>query len=75
MSGALNSPAGIALVVGLMFAPLGGLTAGIIIYMEYSQHRLPRGRTWREALRSGLFATVLLAALTALFGLLMGSSW
>lgn len=68
----LNSSFGFALTVGVLFAPLGGLTAAIITYMEYSQHRLPQGRALREALRSGLFAFVVLVALTGAFGWLMG---
>lgn len=64
----------IALAIGGLFAPLGGLYAAIITYSEYGSHRLPKGRTLREAARSALLAVAVLIALTGIFGWLMDPS-
>ena len=70
----VTSPVLIAVTVGAIFAPLGGLCAAIITYAEYSTHRLPEGRALREALRSAMLATLVLFALTGVSGWLMGRS-
>jgi hypothetical protein len=62
------------LAIGGIFAPLGGLCAGIITYSEYASHRLPKGRALQEALRSGLLATGVLVTLTGAFGWLVDRS-
>ncbi len=59
------------MLIGVLFAPLGGLTAAIITFAEYRQH-IPKRAAITEALRTGLFATVVLTAITAAFGWLMG---
>lgn len=61
----------IALVVGPLFAPLGGLIAATITYIEYAKHQLPRGRAIAEAVRSDVVATLVPFALTRAFGRLM----
>ncbi|RIA46676.1 hypothetical protein DFR49_1224 [Hephaestia caeni] len=68
MSGSLA----IAVVAGAVFAPIGGLTAGIITYIEYAKHPLPKGAALKEAIRSGVVAVFVLIALAAVFGLFMG---
>lgn len=68
----LSGPLAIAVVAGAVFAPIGGLTAGIITYIEYAKHPLPRGSALREAIRSGIIAVIVLIALAAVFGLFMG---
>jgi hypothetical protein len=67
----LSGPLGIAVVAGAVFAPIGGLTAGIITYIEYAQHQLPKGVALREAVRSGVVAVLVLVGLSAVFGLFM----
>jgi hypothetical protein len=61
----------IALLIGIVFAPLGGLTAAIITLAEYRQH-VSRRAAVVEAVRMGLLATVILAAATTVAGWLMG---
>ena len=70
----MNRTALLAWAIGGIFAPLGGISAGIITYAEYSQHRLPKGRAAREALRSGAVAKVVLLTVTGLFGWWVGRS-
>ena len=74
MESGVNRTALLAWAIGGIFAPLGGISAGIITYAEYSQHRLPKGRAAREALRSGAVATVVLLTVTGLFGWWVGRS-
>jgi hypothetical protein len=64
----------LAWAIGGISAPLGGSSAGVITYLEYSQHRLPKGRAVREALRSGVVATLVMLTITGLFGWWMGRS-
>ena len=68
----LSGSLAIAVVAGAVFAPIGGLTAGIITYIEYAKHPLPKGAALREAIRNGIIAVFMLVALAALFGLFMG---
>jgi hypothetical protein len=68
----LSGPLAIAVVAGAVFAPIGGLTAGIITYIEYVKHPLPKGSALKEAIRSGIVAVIVLIALAAVFGLFMG---
>lgn len=70
----MSSSVLIALAIGGIFAPLGGLCAGIITYSEYASHRLPKGRALQEALRSGLLAICVLVALTGALGWFMDHS-
>lgn len=62
----------VLLAIGLIFAPLGAVMAGLITYTEYSQHRLPKGRAIREALISACFAFLILLLLTLAAGWAMG---
>lgn len=62
----------VLLAVGLIFAPLGAVMAGLITYTEYSQHRLPKGRAIREALISACFAFLILLLLTLAAGWAIG---
>lgn len=64
----MNRAVLIAWAAGAVFAPLGGLCAGIITYAEYSRHRLAAGRAIREATGSALPATAILLAVAGLIG-------
>lgn len=55
----------VGLFAGLIFAPFGGLCAGIITYLVYSEPLFPRAQAIRDALRAGLFAFAFLVVLTA----------
>ena len=62
---------GLWLAIGAVFAPFGGLMAGIITYQEYRKHRLEPGRACGEAARAALFAFLVLLGIMAACGWLL----
>ena len=55
--------------LGLLFSPVAGVMAFLITYHEYRHHYPDPGPARREALRTGLFATVVFFVLMAVAGL------
>ena len=51
------------LLLWAVFSPIAALMAGLITYIEYSDHYTERGPAIREALRSGVFTLTLFLVL------------
>lgn len=66
----LGSLAGLV-AVGLLFGALGGLTAFLIAYREWSHHFPTRRQALRLALRAAVAAFALLVTLTTFLGALL----
>ena len=57
------------LLLAAAFAALAALSAFLITYREYAQHRLGSSRTLQQALSSALFAALFFFAGTLIVGL------
>ncbi len=62
---------GVALMVGLAFAPIAGAMAFLISYDEYSRHYTEKRTPALMALRSGLFAFAFFMILSVGIGFAM----
>ncbi len=63
---------GLFLMIGLLFAPFGGLAAFLIIYEEYSHHGFSRGRLIREGLAAAFTAASVLIVVALVAGFFIG---
>jgi H+/Cl- antiporter ClcA len=52
------------LLIGVLFGLMAALAAFIIIYSEYSRHRLARSQVWREAIGGAVVAFVVFLLLS-----------